>query len=213
MTGQAPWPAGPVPPQGLDVTVPNVARIYDHLLGGKDNFEADREAARRLLAAVPDAARAARANRAFLARAVQFLAREAGIRQFLDIGTGLPTRGNVHEIAQVTNPQARVLYTDIDPMVVVHASALLANSLTVAATQADLRQPDQLFTMPVTRTLIDTSQPLAVLLVAVLHFLPDNDNPWAVVDQIKDRLAPGSYVVISHVTADEIPARGGPAGG
>ena len=185
MTDQAPWPAGPVPPQGLDVTVPNVARIYDHLLGGKDNFEADREAARRLLQAVPDAARAARANRTFLARAVQFLAREAGIRQFLDIGTGLPTRGNVHEIAQIANPQAHVLYTDIDPMVVVHASALLANSLTVAATQADLRQPDHLFTMPVTRTLIDTSQPLAVLLVAVLHFLPDNDNPWALVDQIK----------------------------
>ena len=205
MTDQAPWPAGPVPPQGLDVTVPNVARIYDYLLDGKDNFEADREAARRLLEAVPDAARAARANRAFLARAVQFLAREAGIRQFLDIGTGLPTRGNVHEIAQVANPQAHVVYSDIDPMVVVHASALLANSLTVAATHADLRQPDQLFTMPVIRTLIDTSQPLAVLLVAVLHFLPENDDPWALVDRIKRKLAPGSYVVISHVTADEIP--------
>ncbi len=206
MTDQAPWPARPVPPQGLDVTVPNVARIYDHLLGGKDNFEADREAARRLLVAVPDAARAARANRTFMARAVQFLGREAGIRQFLDIGTGLPTRGNVHEIAQVANPQAHVLYTDIDPMVVVHASALLANSLTVAATQADLRQPEHLFTMPVTRALIDISQPLAVLLVAVLHFLPDNENPWALVDEIKGKLAPGSYVVISHVTADEIPA-------
>ena len=207
MTDQAPWPAGPVPPQGLDVTVPNVARIYDHLLGGKDNFEADRDAARRLLQAVPDAARAARANRAFLARAVRFLAHEAGICQFLDIGTGLPTRGNVHEIAQHANPQAHVLYCDTDPMVVVHANALLANSLTVAATHADLRQPDHLFTMPVMRTLIDTSQPLAVLLVAVLHFLPDHDDPWALVDQIKHKLAPGSYVVISHVTADEIPAR------
>ena len=206
MTDQAPWPARPVPPQGLDVTVPNVARIYDHLLGGKDNFEADREAARRLLLAVPGAARAARANRTFMARAVQFLGREAGIRQFLDIGTGLPTRGNVHEIAQVANPQAHVLYTDIDPMVVVHASALLANSLTVAATQADLRQPEHLFTMPVTRALIDIGQPLAVLLVAVLHFLPDNENPWALVEEIKRKLAPGSYVVISHVTADEIPA-------
>jgi SAM-dependent methyltransferase len=156
--------------------------------------------------AVPGAARAARANRTFLARAVQFLGREAGIRQFLDVGTGLPTRGNVHEIAQIANPQAHVLYTDIDPMVVVHASALLANSLTVAATQADLRQPEHLFTMPVTRTLIDISQPLGVLLVAILHFLPDNDNPWALVDEIKRKLAPGSYVVISHVTADEIPA-------
>jgi SAM-dependent methyltransferase len=206
MTDQAPWPARPVPPQGLDVTVPNVARIYDHLLGGKDNFEADREAARQLLVAVPGAARAACANRTFLARAVQVLAREAAIRQFLDIGTGLPTRGNVHEIAQIANPQARVLYADIDPMVVVHASALLANSLTVAATQADLRQPEHLFTMPVTRALLDISQPLAVLLVAVLHFLPDNENPWALVEEIKRKLAPGSYVVISHVTADEIPA-------
>jgi len=205
VTGQAPWPAGPVPPLGLDVTVPNVARIYDCLLSGKDNFEADREAARRLLEAVPDAARAARANRAFLARTVQFLAREAGIRQFLDIGTGLPTRGNVHEIAQIADPQAHVVYSDIDPMVVVHANALLANSLTVAATHADLRQPDQLFTMPVIRTLIDAGQPLAVLLVAVLHFLPDADDPWALVDRIKRRLAPGSYVVISHVTSDEIP--------
>ena len=205
MTDQAPWPAGPVPPQGLDVTVPNVARIYDYLLDGKDNFEADREAARRLLEAVPDAARAARANRTFLAKAVQFLARDAGIRQFLDIGTGLPTRGNVHEIAQVANPLARVVYSDIDSMVVVHANALLANSLTVAATHADLRQPDHLFAMPVIRTLIDTSEPVAVLLVAVLHFLPDDDDPWALVDRIKRKLAPGSYVVISHVTSDEIP--------
>ncbi len=205
MTGEAPWPAGPVPPQGLDVTVPNVARIYDYLLSGKDNFEADREAARRLLMAVPGAARAARANRAFLARAVQFLAYEAGIRQFLDIGTGLPTGVNVHEIAQVANPQAHVVYSDIDPMVVVHANALLANSLTVAATHADLRQPDQLFAMPVMRSLIDIGQPLAVLLVAVLHFLPDDDDPWALVDRIKRKLAPGSYVVISHVTSDEIP--------
>ena len=206
MTGPVPWPAPLVPPQGLDVTVPNVARIYDHLLGGKDNFAADREAARRLLAAVPDAARAAQANRAFLARAVRFLAAEAGIRQFLDVGTGLPTQGNVHEIAQTTDPRARVVYCDNDPMVVVHANALLADNLTVVASQADLRDPEFLFTLPVTRTLIDTSQPLAVLLVAVLHFLPDSDDPWALVERIKHMLAPGSYVVISHVTGDEIPA-------
>ena len=155
-----PWPAPLVPPQGLDVTVPNVARIYDYLLGGKDNFAADREAARRLLAAVPDAARAAQANRAFLARAVRFLAAEAGIRQFLDIGTGLPTHGNVHEIAQAADPRARVVYCDNDPMVVVHANALLADNLTVAASQADLRDPDFLFTLPVTRD-ADRHQPAA----------------------------------------------------
>jgi len=206
VTGAVPW-AGPlVPPQGLDVTVPNVARIYDHLLGGKDNFAADREAARRLLAAVPDAGRAAQANRVFLARAVRFLAAEAGIRQFLDVGTGLPTQGNVHEIAQATDPRTRVVYCDNDPMVVVHANALLADNLTVVASQADLRDPDYLFTLPVTRTLIDISQPLGVLLVAVLHFLPDGDDPWALIDRIKHRLAPGSYIVISHVTGDGISA-------
>ena len=205
MTGRASW-AGPlVPPQGLDVTVPNVARIYDWLLGGKDNFAADRETGKRLLAAVPGAAMAAQANRAFLGRAVRFLAEDAGIRQFLDIGTGLPTQGNVHEIAQATDPRARVVYCDNDPMVVVHANALLANNLTVAASQADLRDSDFLFRLPLERPLLDTSQPLAVLLVAVLHFLPDSDDPWALVERIKQKLAPGSYVVISHVTGDEIP--------
>ena len=112
----------------------------------------------------------------------------------------------MHEIAQATDPRARVVYCDNDPMVVVHANALLANNLTVAASQADLRDPDFLFTLPLARPLLDTSQPLAVLLVAVLHFLPDSDDPWALVERIKRKLAPGSYVVISHVTGDEIPA-------
>ena len=201
-----PWTGQLVPPQGIDVTIPNVARIYDWLLGGKDNFAADREAGRRLLAAVPEAAKVARANRAFLGRAVRFLAEEAGIRQFLDIGTGLPTQGNVHEIAQTTDPRARVVYCDNDPMVVVHANALLADNLTVAASQSDLRDPDFLLTLPLSRPLLDTSQPMAVLLVAVLHFLPDTDDPWELVERIKRKLAPGSYVVISHVTRDEIPA-------
>ena len=201
-----PWTGPIVPPQGLDVTIPNVARIYDWLLDGKDNFAADREAGQRLLAAVPDAAKAARANRAFLGRAVRFLAEEAGIRQFLDIGTGLPTQGNVHEIAQATDPRARVVYCDHDPIVVTHANALLANNLTVAASQADLRDPDFLFALPLAHPLLDTSQPMAVLLVAVLHFLSDSEDPWALVERIKRKLAPGSYVVISHVTADEMPA-------
>lgn len=206
MTDQAPGRRAGLAPQGLDVSVPNVARIYDHLLGGKDNFAADREAARQLLAAVPDAARAARANRAFLARAVRYLAEEAGIRQFLDIGTGLPTRGNVHEVAHDTDPLAHVVYCDNDPIVMVHANALLANTVTVMAVHADLRYPRHLFSLPVVRTLIDLAEPVAVLLVAVLHFIEDSEDPWALVDQIKRRLAPGSFMVISHVSADEISA-------
>ena len=204
MTGRASRPSL-IGSQGFDATIPNVARIYDYLLGGKDNYAADREAARELLAAVPDALHAARANRRFLGRAVWHLAREAGIRQFLDIGTGLPTQGNVHEIAQAADRHARVVYCDNDPLVALHASALLADNISVAAVQADLRHPDQLLTLPTVRTLLDLDEPVAVLLVAVLHFIQDSEDPWAIVKAIKHKLAPGSFVVISHVTGDEIP--------
>jgi hypothetical protein len=192
--------------QTFNPTVPNVARIYDFLLGGKDNYAADRDAAGRLLEAVPGAAAAARDNRRFLGRAVWFLARETGIRQFLDIGTGLPTRGNVHEIAHAANRGARVVYADNDPVVVTHARALLADSLTVAAVHGDLRDPGRLFALPDMRTFIDWDQPVAVLMVAVLHFLEDRDNPWAAVDTFKAQMAPGSYLVLSHVTGDDTPA-------
>ena len=150
--------------------------------------------------------RAARDNRRFLGPAVWFLAREAGIRQFLDIGTGLPTRGNVHEIAHAANPGARVVYADNDPVVVTHARALLADSLTVAAVHGDLRDPDRLFALPDVRTFIDWDEPVAVLMVAVLHFLEDRDNPWAAVGAFKAQMAPGSYLVLSHVTGDDTPA-------
>jgi SAM-dependent methyltransferase len=192
------------PERVVDTCVPNVARIYDFLLGGKDNFAVDRAAARALLAAVPEAARAARGNRAFLTGAVRFLAQEAGIRQFLDIGTGLPARGHVHEIAREADPMARVVYCDNDPVVMAHANALLADASTVAAAECDVRFPDQLITHPRVRALIDFDRPVAVLLVAVLHFLEDSDGPWGAVRSIKDRLAPGSYLVVSHVTGDEI---------
>jgi S-adenosyl methyltransferase len=192
--------------QTFNPTVPNVARIYDFLLGGKDNYAADRDAAGRLLEAVPGAAAAARDNRRFLGRAVWFLAREAGIRQFLDIGTGLPTRGNVHEIAHAAKPGARVLYADNDPVVVTHARALLADSLTVAAVHGDLRDPGRLFALPDVRTFIDWDEPVAVLMVAVLHFLEDRESPWAAVDAFKAQMAPGSYLVLSHVTGDDTPA-------
>lgn len=197
--------AQPTESVAFDSRVPNVARIYDLLLGGKNNFAADREAARRLLEAVPGAARAARDNRQFLGRAVWFLAREAGIRQFLDIGTGLPTLGNVHEVAHSAESTSRVVYADNDPVVLTHARALLAKSPRVEAVQADLRNPDYLFSLPAVRALIDFSEPVAVLMVAVLHFIADVEDPWSIVDRYKSMMAPGSYLVLSHVTGDRLP--------
>jgi hypothetical protein len=208
MRAQSGMPAisGPLQVQpGFDATVPNVARVYDCLLGGKDNFAADRQAAAKLLAAVPGAAVAARENRAFLSRAVRFLAEEAGVRQFLDIGAGLPSAGAVHELVQGVVPQARVVYADYDPVVLRHAEALIGQELGVGAVRADLRQPRTLLAQPTLQRLIDLGEPVAVLLVAVLHFVENREDPWAVVDYLKDQIAPGSYLVISHITADHIP--------
>jgi hypothetical protein len=191
----------------LNVHKPNVARVYDCLLGGKDNFASDRQAAASLLGAVPGAATGASENRAFLARAVRFLAEEARICQFLDLGTGMPTADGVHEIAQARDPrQVRVVYADYDPVVVRHTDALLGGSLTAAVVRADLREPWDLFTQPTVRSLINLAEPVAVLLVAVLHFIEDHEDPWAIVNCYKDAIAPGSYLVISHVTADHISA-------
>jgi S-adenosyl methyltransferase len=188
----------------FDPYVPNVARIYDVLLGGKDNFAADRQATARLLEAVPGAAVAARENRAFLGRAVRFLAEEAGIRQFLDIGAGLPTGRAVHEIEHGAVPMPRVVYADYDPVVVRHAEAILGGSLTTAVVRADLRQPWELVAQPAVRGMINFAQPIAILLVAVLHFVEDHEDPWAVVNCYKDMMAPGSFLVVSHVTADHL---------
>lgn len=193
-------------PPAFDPNVPNVARIYDFLLQGKDNYAADREAARELLAAVPGAARAARDNRRFLGRAVWFLAREAGIGQFLDIGPGLPTQGNVHQIAHTAGSLSRVVYADNDPVVVAHANALLADSSKVAAVHADVRDPGHLLSRPAVQALIDFSQPVAVLMVAVLHFVQDSEDPWSIVSNYTSMMAPGSYLVVSHVTGDGTPA-------
>jgi hypothetical protein len=196
-----PWPGG----NTFNPAVPNVARIYDFLLGGKDNFESDRRAAQELVQAVPGAVTAARENREFLRRAVRFLAEEAGIRQFLDIGTGLPTGGNVHEIAHEVDPKARVVYVDNDPVVIVHANALLTADPTVAAIFSDLRVPRHLLETLSFRSLLDLDEPIAMLMVAVLHFVEDHEDPWAVVDEFKSAMAPGSYLVLSHVTGDHIP--------
>ena len=189
----------------VDMSIPNVARIYDYLLGGKDNFAADRAAAGELLALIPDARTACHHNRVFLQRAVRYLAREAGIRQFIDIGTGLPTQGNVHEIAQQTAPDARIVYVDYDPVVVSHAQALLATAPTVTVIHDDLRNPDKILADPALRKLIDFTQPVAILLVAILHFIADDEHPYQIADTLKAAMPPGSYLVLSHITSDQIP--------
>ncbi len=196
MSGQPPRP----PAEAVDATIPNPARIYDYLLGGKDNLPADRAAAEELLALVPEARAGARENRAFLGRAVRYLAAE-GVRQFLDVGTGLPSQGNVHEVAHGVAPDARVVYVDNDPVVHVHANALLAEP-TTAAVLADLREPERIIRHPRARALLDFTKPVAVLLVAVLHFVTDEEDPAGIVGSLRDVLAPGSFLVISHATGD-----------
>ena len=190
-------------PSVVDTETPNVARIYDYILGGKDNFAADREAAKQVMAALPEVREAAQEGRAYLGRVVQFLAEEAGIRQSLDIGSGLPTQRNVHEVAQAVAPDARVVYVDNDPVVCVHGRALLEDGARVAVVEADLRRPEEILANPATRRLIDFTQPVAVLLVAILHLIADEDDPFAAVAGLRDVLAPGSYLVINHMLDTE----------
>jgi SAM-dependent methyltransferase len=176
------------------------ARIYDYFLGGYHNFPADRQAADAIIAVGPHTCQAARDNRAFLGRVVTYLAEDAGIRQFLDIGSGIPTVGNVHEIAQKAAPQARVVYVDIDPVAVYHSRALLAGNETAIAIQGDLLHPQQLLEQA--RDLLDFDQPVALLLVAVLHFC--GEEAYQSVAQLRDALAPGSYLVLSHAMPDAL---------
>jgi SAM-dependent methyltransferase len=188
----------PVTEQQFDATVPNVARVYDYLLGGKDHFAADREFAAKLMAVRGDTQMTVRENRAFLGRMVTWLA-EAGVRQFLDLGTGLPTSDNVHQVAQRIDPAARIVYVDNDPTVVVHAKALLAHpSKNVAVVHADLRDPGAVLGAAETRELIDWDQPVAILMLAILHFVPDADLPHDVVARYTDRLPAGGYLALSH---------------
>jgi trans-aconitate methyltransferase len=185
--------------------LPRVAGIYDALLGGTGNRAADRDAARQLDEAIPGASRAARDNRAFLSRAVEFLAGRAGVRQFLDIGAGPLTGMSVHKMAQAACPGAAVAYVDNDPLVVEDAQRRLAGATrSVVAVEGDVRYPGDMLGMREIRDVIDFSRPVAVLLVAVLHFVPDEDRPWSAVRWLSDYLAPGSYVAVSHVTGDEI---------
>ena len=191
-------------PAGIDFSRPHTARMYDYLLGGKDHFAIDRETMEVGLRSWPGARVYARENRKFLARAVEYLVREAGVRQFLDIGTGLPSANNVHEVAQRFAPDSRVAYVDSDPLVLVHAQALLTSNPAgrTAYVQADLREPEKILAHPVVRDTLDFSQPIALMLVAILHFIPDDDDPGALVRTLMSGLPPGSYLVSSHVTAE-----------
>jgi hypothetical protein len=188
--------------RGLDTSVAHIAPIQDYWRGGKNNFAVDREAAEHALAAYPGIVSSVRANQAFLARSVRYLAGQAGIRQFLDIGTGLPTAGSVHEVAQEIAPESRVVYADNDPIVLAHARTLLTGSVpgATAYLDADLRETGGLLQQAAER--LDFSQPLAVLLVSVLHMVEDREDPHAIVAALIDALAAGSFLVLTHVASD-----------
>lgn len=188
-------------PRGVDVEQPNPARIYDYMLGGGHNFAADREAAEHIVTLIPRAREVVRCNRAFLRRAVLFLVSQ-GVRQFLDLGSGVPTVGNVHEIAQQADSRAKVVYVDKEPIAVTHSRLLLEDNDRATVLQADLREPETILTAPQTRQLLDFDQPIGLLTVSVLHFLPDEERPGDILAAYRDQLAPGSYLALSHVTAD-----------
>jgi S-adenosyl methyltransferase len=199
--------ADDLPIAEIDTARPHPARMYDYYIGGKNHFAADRVVADAALAHWPAGRIGLRENRRFLGRTVRYLAGEAGVRQFLDIGSGLPTAANVHEIAQAVDPSCRVAYVDNDPMVLAHARALLASSPEgrAAYIQADLKSPQDILSSPVVRSVIDFDQPLALMLVAVLHFLGDEDQPETVLKTLLDALPPGSYLAASHITAEHEP--------
>ena len=204
----ADWPQGPLaasgPAPSLDFSVPHIARVYDYWLGGKDNFAVDREAAEQVIAAYPGILRDVRAQRAFLANAVRYLAGVAGIRQFLDIGTGLPTASNTHEVAQGAEPSCRVVYVDNDPMVLAHARALLVGATAPAAyVDADLR--DTGMVLAEAARLLDFSRPVAVMLISVLHLIPDEDDPHAIVTRLMEAVPSGSWLALSHPARDVHP--------
>jgi S-adenosyl methyltransferase len=189
-------------PPSFDTTVSHPARVYDYVLGGKDSYEADRDVADQFMATLPSIQRTLQANRAFLRRAVEYLAGEAGIRQFLDIGTGLPAADNTHEVAQRVAPESRVVYVDNDPVVLVHARALLDSTPqgATAYIEADARDPELILRQAAAT--LDFSQPVAVMILAVLHFIPDSDDPAGKVSRVMEAVVPGSYLAISAATGD-----------
>lgn len=188
----------------IDVATANVARIYDYFLGGKDNFAVDRDAADQIIAAMPLVPAIARQNRDFVCRVVRTLAQDYGIRQFIDVGAGLPAQSSVHEAAREVAPDARVVYVDNDPVVCSHGRALLEDDAT-GMVEADLRQPAKIVDHPLIRSLIDFDKPFALLMTAVLHFVPDDDDPQAIIASFREVMAPGSCLVISHGTLETGP--------
>jgi hypothetical protein len=192
-----------LPPE-IDISRPHSARVYDYLIGGESNFAADRETAAKVLAKSPNARIAPRENRAFLGRAVRFLTAEVGLRQFLDLGAGLPTADNVHQVAQAIEPSCRIVYVDNDPLVLVHAHTLLTSTPEgrTAYIQADIRDPEAILAAPATREVLDFSQPVGLMLLGVLHLLADADKPGEIVATLLDALPSGSYLVASHLTTE-----------
>ncbi|WP_037676642.1 SAM-dependent methyltransferase [Streptomyces griseus] len=193
----------------IDANVPTAARMYDHYLGGKDNYAADRAACEQLDKVVPSTRRLAVNNRRFLQRVVRTLTQEYGIRQFLDHGSGLPTQDNVHQVAQSVDPAAHVVYVDNDPMVLVHGRALLEQDERTTVIHADMRETDAIFSHPETQRLIDFDQPVAVLFNSVFHCIPDSetDGPSAVVKRVSERLAPGSYLLMCQLVSEDAEVR------
>jgi hypothetical protein len=196
------------PAPEIDSSRPHAARMYDYFLGGENHFAADREAAAEVLKRSPSVRVAARENRAFLGRAVRYLAAEAGIRQFLDLGSGLPTTNNVHDVAQASARSARVVYADNDPLVLVHARALLTSEPEgrTAFIHADLRDPAGILSDPVVRDVLDFGQPIALIMAAILHFIRDEDNPRQIIATLLEALPHGSYLTASHLTTEHDPA-------
>lgn len=192
-------PDGDYGPRSLDLSVPSAARIYDWYLGGAHNFVVDREFGARIEQALPSVKPMAAANRSFLRRVVRYLL-DRGIRQFIDLGSGIPTAGNVHEIAQAASAEARVVYVDYEPVAYTHARRLLHGNPLATIVQADLRQPEAILDHPRTRQLIDLSRPVGLLMIAVLPFVPDRDDPAGLISTYRSRLAPGSYLAISHLS-------------
>ena len=192
-------------PEGIDATVPNAARMYDYYLGGKDNYAADRAAAEAVLTVAPEMREAARSGRALIRRVVEHLVRERGIRQFLDLGSGLPAGENVHQIARAIDPSVRVVYVDYDDVVCIHGRALLAEPDRAIILRRDIREPETILADPDLRGLLDLDQPVAVLMMFLLHLVPDADRPQEVVAAYRRALAPGSFLAISHAANDARP--------
>jgi S-adenosyl methyltransferase len=201
-----------LPPE-INTGVAHPARVYDYMLGGKDNFAADRALADAVTAAMPSAPAMARANRAFLGRAVRYLATEAGVRQFLDIGTGIPAAGNTHEVAQAAAPDSRILYVDNDPIVLAHARALMTSDPAGATAfiQADLREPDKILADPALRRTLDLNEPVALMLIAILMYIKDEEDPRGIVSKLLDVLPSGSYLTLTHPSSDFNPEEGASA--